>query len=143
MEYKAGFDNGVRGFYFCSRTSFSSISFQYITWINAGKASWTIKSSALAKDTVVQIGDRPIPQEPMYIIMNLCVDISYFWARNTNSNGRGISEGFGAISPLLQLRKLPFHYLRILGLILFSATAMRVDWIRVYQPEGQMNVGCR
>ena len=56
---------------------------QYITWINAyvltdrlcymvsdltisGAAAWTIKSAGMAADPKVEIGARPIPQEPMY-----------------------------------------------------------------------------
>ncbi|KAL1668379.1 glycoside hydrolase family 16 protein [Schizophyllum commune] len=53
FEYKPGFDDA------------------YITWINAGAAAWTIKSAGLAADPKVQIGARPIPQEPMYLIVNL------------------------------------------------------------------------
>ncbi|KZV63649.1 glycoside hydrolase family 16 protein [Peniophora sp. CONT] len=53
LEYKPGFDNS------------------YITWLNNGKPSWTINSGGLAKDDQAQISARPVPQEPMYMIMNL------------------------------------------------------------------------
>jgi beta-glucanase (GH16 family) len=53
FEYKPGFDKG------------------YITWINDGKKAWTLMQPGLAADTRVEISARPIPQEPMYIIMNL------------------------------------------------------------------------
>jgi len=53
FEYKPGFDNA------------------YITWISDGKAVWTLKSAGMAADTRVEIGPRPVPMEPMYIIANL------------------------------------------------------------------------
>lgn len=91
FEYKPGFDQG------------------YITWISNGKVSWTLRGVGLGPDTLVQIGSRPVPQEPMYLIMNL-----------------GMSTSFGPVD----LAHLPFP------------AHMRVDYIRVYQPEGQINVGC-
>jgi beta-glucan synthesis-associated protein KRE6 len=91
FEYKPGFDNG------------------YITWINDGKKTWTLMQPGLAADTRVEISARPIPQEPMYIIMNL-----------------GMSRNFGTVD----LQHLTFP------------TTMRIDWIRVYQPENAINIGC-
>ncbi|KAF8683192.1 Glycoside hydrolase family 16 protein [Rhizoctonia solani] len=52
----------------------------YITWVNDNKPAWTIRGAGMAADPVVEIGSRPVPQEPMYIIVNL-----------------GISPNFGAI----------------------------------------------
>ena len=43
----------------------------YITWISDGKIAWTIKASGMKADPKVEIGDRPVPQEPLYIIVNL------------------------------------------------------------------------
>lgn len=59
FQYKPGFDNA------------------YITWINDGKVAWTILSGGLAADKRVEIGPRPIPQEPMYIIANLGFSINF------------------------------------------------------------------
>jgi beta-glucanase (GH16 family) len=81
----------------------------YITWISDNKASWTLLSAAMGGDNTVQIGQRPIPQEPMYIIFNL-----------------GMSPNFG---------KIDFDHLTF-------PTTMRVDYIRVYQPSNQINIGC-
>jgi beta-glucanase (GH16 family) len=61
FEYKPGFDNA------------------YITWINEVQA-WTIYSTALGPDSTVEINQRLISLEPMYMIANL-----------------GISEGFGKV----------------------------------------------
>ncbi|KAF5343900.1 hypothetical protein D9758_012135 [Tetrapyrgos nigripes] len=91
FEYKPGFDGG------------------YITWVSNGKPAWTIRSEGLAADARAQISARPIPQEPMYLIVNL-----------------GISEQFGGVD---------------WDHITFPAT-MTVDWIRVYQDENNVNVGC-
>jgi beta-glucan synthesis-associated protein KRE6 len=91
FEYKPGFDDG------------------YIQWIANNQTSWHITSAALVADDVTGIGRRPIPQEPMYLIVNL-----------------GQSTGFTPnISPKLQY-----------------PVTMYVDYIRVYQPKGQHNVGC-
>lgn len=42
-----------------------AILWQYITWISSGTAAWTLKEGGMAADNVVEIGPRPIPQEPM------------------------------------------------------------------------------
>ncbi|KAL1743096.1 beta-glucan synthesis-associated [Schizophyllum fasciatum] len=84
FEYVPGFDNA------------------YITWINNNKKAWTLRQGGLAADTVVEIGPRPIPQEPMY------------------------SANFGAID----LDHLAFP------------TTMAIDWIRIYQPSNNINIGC-
>jgi hypothetical protein len=91
FEYKPGFDDG------------------YIQWISNNQKSWHITSQALVPDPVAGIGRRPIPQEPMYLIINL-----------------GQSPSFTPnISPNIEY-----------------PVTMYVDYIRVYQPKGQHNVGC-
>ncbi|KAF8890771.1 beta-glucan synthesis-associated protein SKN1 [Infundibulicybe gibba] len=59
FEYKPGFDNA------------------YITWINDGKPSWTIRSAGMGPDPLTEISTRPIPQEPMYIIANLGFSLNF------------------------------------------------------------------
>jgi len=90
-EYVPGFDNA------------------YITWISDAQAVWTLQQAGMAQDTRVEIGPRPVPQEPMYIIANL-----------------GMSTNFGTVD----LENLPFP------------AHLRIDYIRVYQPSGQKNIGC-
>ncbi|VDC02538.1 unnamed protein product [Peniophora sp. CBMAI 1063] len=72
FEYVPGFDNA------------------YITWVTDNKASWTINAAGVGADDSVGISARPVPQEPMYLIMNL-----------------GISENFG--TPDLTNLKFPAH----------------------------------
>jgi len=91
FEYKPGFDNA------------------YISWISNGTLAWTLNVAGMGADSRVEIAARPIPQEPMYIILNL-----------------GISQNFGVVD---------------LQHLTFPAT-MRVDYIRVYQPTGSVNIGC-
>lgn len=62
FEYKPGFDAG------------------YISWINNNQLAWTLRSAGLGPDPLVEIGARPVADEPMYILMNL-----------------GISEQFGHV----------------------------------------------
>ncbi|KAG5642292.1 hypothetical protein DXG03_003036 [Asterophora parasitica] len=59
FQYKPGFDNA------------------YISWINDGKLSWTVRSGGLKADARVEIFDRPVPQEPMYIIANLGFSLNF------------------------------------------------------------------
>ncbi|KAF9012321.1 glycoside hydrolase family 16 protein [Cyathus striatus] len=91
FEYKPGFDDG------------------YITWISTNQVSWTLKAAGLGPDTAVEISERPVPQEPLYLIANL-----------------GMSRNFGPVD----LDHLPFP------------VHMRVDYIRVYQFQNAINIGC-
>lgn len=59
FQYKPGFDDA------------------YITWINDAKVSWTVRQGGLAADPRVEIGPRPVPQEPMYIIANLGFSLNF------------------------------------------------------------------
>lgn len=52
----------------------------YIRWVSDNKQSWFIRGSAMVPNAAAQVGQRPIPYEPMYILLNL-----------------GLSENFGAI----------------------------------------------
>lgn len=49
----------------------------YINWIVNDTISWGIKAPGLAADSAAEIGARPIPTEPMYIIMNLGISPSF------------------------------------------------------------------
>ncbi|KAL7285393.1 hypothetical protein ACG7TL_000488 [Trametes sanguinea] len=43
----------------------------YIAWIADGQLAWQLNQPGMAADPIVEISDRPVPQEPMYLIMNL------------------------------------------------------------------------
>ncbi|EPQ53587.1 glycoside hydrolase family 16 protein [Gloeophyllum trabeum ATCC 11539] len=53
FEYKPGFDDA------------------YISWITDDKLAVTLEVAAMAADSRVNISARPVPQEPMYLIVNL------------------------------------------------------------------------
>ncbi|KZP14597.1 glycoside hydrolase family 16 protein [Athelia psychrophila] len=53
IEYKPGFDDA------------------YISWIANGALAWTINAAGVGADPATEISARPIPQEPMYLLMNL------------------------------------------------------------------------
>lgn len=38
----------------------------FITWISEGAASWTAKVTGLGPDNLTEIGQRIIPDEPLY-----------------------------------------------------------------------------
>ncbi|CAE6443354.1 hypothetical protein ACGC1H_006125 [Rhizoctonia solani] len=52
----------------------------YILWTNDNEPAWQVNGAGLAADPRVEIGPRPVPQEPLYMIFNL-----------------GISPNFGGI----------------------------------------------
>ncbi|SPO38112.1 related to KRE6 - glucan synthase subunit [Pseudozyma flocculosa] len=81
----------------------------YITWTLGGDPVWTLHPSAIGPNPQMEIGQRLIPVEPMYIILNL-----------------GISSGFTVV----QWDRLKFP------------ATMLVDYVRVWQVEGEENVGC-
>ncbi|KIP11409.1 glycoside hydrolase family 16 protein [Phlebiopsis gigantea 11061_1 CR5-6] len=59
LQYKPGFDDA------------------YISWIANNELAWTLKQPGMAADTRVEIGSRPIPQEPMYLIANLGMSTNF------------------------------------------------------------------
>lgn len=116
QQSASGVTNTLQTAYQFSGGDFSVYAFEYkagydghIHWISDGKRSWSLYSGALAADPRVGIDRRPVPQEPMYILLNLA-----------------ISSGFGAIE---------WDNLRF-------PSKMLIDYVRVYQPEGQTNIGC-
>ena len=42
----------------------------YIAWVANGVRSWTVHASAIRANPISEVGDRIIPEEPMYIILN-------------------------------------------------------------------------
>ncbi|PIL37320.1 hypothetical protein GSI_01013 [Ganoderma sinense ZZ0214-1] len=59
FEYQPGFEDG------------------YITWISNNKISWTLNGPGLGPDDLVEIQERPVPGEPMYIITNLGMSYNF------------------------------------------------------------------
>jgi len=49
----------------------------YITWYSQGQKSWTMTSKAIGPDPISQVDQRLIPEEPMYIILNLGMSPSF------------------------------------------------------------------
>ncbi|KAI0698410.1 glycoside hydrolase family 16 protein [Cerioporus squamosus] len=59
IQYKPGFDGA------------------YISWISDNKLAWTLHQGGFVADPAVEIGPRPVPQEPMYIIANLGMSTNF------------------------------------------------------------------
>ncbi|KAK0476644.1 beta-glucan synthesis-associated [Armillaria novae-zelandiae] len=59
FEYKPGYDDG------------------YITWISSNQIAWSIKAAGVGPDSSVEISERPVPTEPMYIIANLGMSTNF------------------------------------------------------------------
>ncbi|KAJ7900180.1 beta-glucan synthesis-associated protein [Mycena olivaceomarginata] len=49
----------------------------YITWISDGKVSWTLNQAGMLADHAVEIDQRPVPVEPLYIIANLGMSLNF------------------------------------------------------------------
>ncbi|KAF8140401.1 glycoside hydrolase family 16 protein [Boletus edulis] len=49
----------------------------YISWITNDQVAWTLDASGMTADPQTQIADRPIPQEPMYLIANLGISPNF------------------------------------------------------------------
>ncbi|KZP18032.1 glycoside hydrolase family 16 protein [Athelia psychrophila] len=68
IEYKPGFDDAV-----CSLFTGIHLLWRpaYISWIANGALAWTINAAGVGADAATEISARPVPQEPMYLLMNL------------------------------------------------------------------------
>ncbi|EJD00925.1 glycoside hydrolase family 16 protein [Fomitiporia mediterranea MF3/22] len=49
----------------------------YVLWYSSGQPSWKITSASIGPDPVSQVDQRLIPEEPMYIILNLGLSTSF------------------------------------------------------------------
>ncbi|KAJ7695966.1 glycoside hydrolase family 16 protein [Mycena rosella] len=49
----------------------------YITWVSDGAESWTMTAAAIGADPAVEISQRLVPEEPMYLILNLGMSPSF------------------------------------------------------------------
>ncbi|CCM02458.1 uncharacterized protein FIBRA_04557 [Fibroporia radiculosa] len=49
----------------------------FITWYSQGKEAWQVTSASLGPDSVTEVQQRLIPEEPMYIIMNFGMSPSF------------------------------------------------------------------
>lgn len=87
----------------------------YIEWSVDGIKTWRLGAGAIG-GVESQVGPRLIPEEPMYLILNLAM--SYSWGG-----------------------PLPFPYYPNPEYLDFPAT-MHVDYVRIYQHPNETNVGC-
>lgn len=51
----------------------------YISWWVDGARAWTIHAAAMGPDDEAGISQRPIPEEPMYFIVNLALSSGFGW----------------------------------------------------------------
>ncbi|CAE6521538.1 unnamed protein product [Rhizoctonia solani] len=93
----------------------------YILWTNDNEPAWKMYGAGMGPDDLVKIGQRPVPQEPMYMIINL-----------------GISPQFGGID----FEHLTLPATMLVDWHLTLPATMLVDWVRVYQPKNNHNIGC-
>jgi hypothetical protein len=81
----------------------------------------------MAADTRVEIGRRPIPQEPMVRLpYSTSCYASYERVSQYIILNLGMSENFGFVD----LEHITFP------------SVMKIDWVRVYQDPNAINIGC-
>lgn len=49
----------------------------YITWVSDGRKAWRLREGGMQANTAAQVGQRPIPREPMYMIINLGISPNF------------------------------------------------------------------
>ncbi|ESK95791.1 glycoside hydrolase family 16 protein [Moniliophthora roreri MCA 2997] len=49
----------------------------YITWFSQGQRSWTMTAGAVGPDSTSLVGQRLVPEEPMYVILNFGMAASF------------------------------------------------------------------
>ncbi|KAF8708027.1 Beta-glucan synthesis-associated protein (SKN1), partial [Rhizoctonia solani] len=49
----------------------------YIQWVTDNSPVFTVKAAGLGPDSAMQIGPRPVPPEPMYILLNLGMSYNF------------------------------------------------------------------
>ncbi|TEB39747.1 glycoside hydrolase family 16 protein [Coprinellus micaceus] len=74
-KYYGGDEFNVMGFELWSNPDRRSEG--YITWFADGKPTWTVTPETIGADTRAQIGPRLIPEEPLYVILNLGISKSF------------------------------------------------------------------
>jgi beta-glucanase (GH16 family) len=57
---------------------------QYIQWISDNKKAWHVTSQSFPADPIAQISARPIPNEPLYILVNLGMSKGFIPEPNPN-----------------------------------------------------------
>ncbi|KXN74234.1 glycoside hydrolase family 16 protein [Conidiobolus coronatus NRRL 28638] len=56
----------------------------YITWFVGKEETWTVNAGAIGANPASKVADRKIPEEPMYIILNLALSKSFAKGLDTN-----------------------------------------------------------
>lgn len=54
----------------------------YIEWTQGDKAMWRVHSSAMGPNPRVEIGQRVVPVEPMYVLLNLGISASFSYGES-------------------------------------------------------------
>lgn len=57
----------------------------YVTWTKSQKPMWKLHSSALGPNPATEIGQRLIPPEPMYVILNLGISSSFSYGQSSKA----------------------------------------------------------
>lgn len=96
--------------YLPSQYGNSSHGTSFITWVQNGLKTWTLKEPGLRANPGTMVSQRLIADEPMYIILNF-----------------GMSYSFAGDMVIDNLN--------------FPAI-MSIDYVRVYQRNGLINIGC-
>ncbi len=137
-----------------------NISLKYITWVSDDQVSWTLNAAGLGPDSAVEISARPIPQEPMVRVHNSshyssllhppiyppCPALSYFPPAPETHDMILNNHPLSPPLPFTQYMIINLSMSKNFGDIDFAHLTfpnhLRVDYVRVYQPEDKVKTGC-
>ncbi|KAJ9102260.1 hypothetical protein QFC19_004807 [Naganishia cerealis] len=102
----------------------------YITWVANGKPSWTLPAAAIGPDSGVDVGQRLISEEPMYMIMNFGLSNNFESVTFTQLEWPNRMGEPWRVEQRLQKR------------ILNRDLSLAVDYVRVWVQDDYGGVGC-
>lgn len=85
---------------------------------------------------ILDISDRPVPQEPMYLIINLAISTAF------GAIDFGGLESLWPVHMDVRICSLDCSSCFLQETKLIPRSTLQVDYIRVYQDPARINIGC-
>lgn len=58
----------------------------YITWMSSDEPMWRLNPPAMGPNTATEVGQRLVPPEPMYVLLNLGISSSFTYSEYNESS---------------------------------------------------------
>lgn len=104
----------------------------YITWYATGEPAWTLTAGAVGSNPRTQIGQRLISEEPMRLVCESGRNGSATSCDAETVCFRSIVLNLGISTSFQQFKASNLDF----------PAEMLIDYVRVYQREGEENLGC-